>query len=270
MTRDERTQTFPLWPTGAPGARGTAPEDTPRLTPFPLDTPGPHAAVIVCPGGGYAMRAPHEGAPIAQWLNSLGVAAFVLDYRVAPYRHPVPHGDAQRAIRTVRARADEWSIDPARIGILGFSAGGHLCVSAATIFDEGDPLAADPVERASSRPDAFIACYPVITFGEHRHDGSMRNLLGPEPDPELRERLTLENRVTPDTPPGFLWHTADDAAVPVENALLLVGAMRRCGVPFALHVFAHGPHGLGLAPQHPDVAQWTNLCAGWLKGIGFR
>jgi len=198
------------------------------------------------------------------------VAAVVLDYRVSPYRHPIPLGDAQRAIRLVRSRAADWKIDPKRVGILGFSAGGHLAGSAATIFDAGKPDAADPIDRESCRPDAAVLCYAVLTFGEFRHNGSMVNLLGSDnPDAKLRESLSLETRVTRETPPTFLWHTSDDGAVPVENSLLFAAALHKNKVPFELHVFPHGQHGLGLATGVPEVGQWPSLCAAWLKGIGF-
>ena len=258
-----------LWPGGAPGAKGDTMEDKPRITPYLPAGDGPFACIIVCPGGGYGGRAKHEGEPICKWLNSIGVAGFVLDYRVKPYRHPIPLGDAQRAIRMVRARAAEWKIDPKRVGILGFSAGGHLAASATTIFDAGKPDAADPIDRQSCRPDAAILCYPVITFGEKRHHGSMVNLIGEKPDEKLRTMLSLENSVTPRTPPTFLWHTSDDNAVPVENSLLFAEALAKNKVPFALHVFPHGPHGVGLAANMPTVSAWTKLCADWLKEIGF-
>ena len=183
-----REQTLPLWPDGAPGAKEDGPEDTPRITLFLPDGDTPRACVAVFPGGGYGGRAPHEGVPIARWVNTLGLAAAVVDYRVSPYRHPNPLGDAQRAIRTLRANAAEWRIDPDRIGILGFSAGGHLVTSAATIFDAGNPKADDPIERCGCRPNAFIACYPVITFDRDRHHGSMVNLLG-DADVDFTGRL---------------------------------------------------------------------------------
>ena len=270
----EKRATVRLWPNGAPGAKGDGPEDTPRLTPYLAGGEAVRGCIVVCPGGGYAGRAGHEGEPIARWLNTVGVSACVLDYRVRPYRHPIPLGDAQRAIRTVRHRAKAWRIDPTRVGILGFSAGGHLAGSASTLFDAGDSRAADPVDRQSCRPDAAILCYPVLTFGEFRHDGSMRNLLGPEPDPALRERLSLETSVTAKNPPTFLWHTSDDPVVPVENSLLFAAALRKHKVPFELHVFPHGPHGMGLATSKrgqkaPEVRQWTDLCAVWLRGLGF-
>jgi acetyl esterase/lipase len=258
-----------LWPAGAPGAMGSSPQDRPMLTGFlPAGGGGPTAAVVVCPGGAYVSRSAHEGQPVARWLAGAGVAAFVLDYRTAPYRHPIPLGDAQRAIRMVRHNAAAWRVDSARVGILGFSAGGHLAASAATFFDGGNETAADPVDRQPCRPDALIVCYPVITFGEFRHDGSMRNLLGPQADEALRQRLSLENSVTPQNPPAFIWHTADDAGVPVENALVLASALRRAGVSFAMHIFRHGRHGLGLADDRP-VGIWTRLCEQWLAEIGF-
>jgi acetyl esterase/lipase len=258
-----------LWPDGAPGARGDSPEDSPRLTLYLVSGDGPNACIVVCPGGGYGGRAAHEGEPVARWLNTLGLSAAVLDYRMAPYRHPIPLGDAQRALRLVRAKAADWRLDPRRVGILGFSAGGHLAASASTIFDAGDPDASDPVQRFRSRPDAAVLCYPVITFGEFRNNGSMVNLLGENADPDLRESLSLETRVTPQTPPTFLWHTRDDPAVPVENSLLYASALRRCNVPFALHVFPHGPHGTGLAADVPEVRQWPALCAAWLTALRF-
>ena len=261
-----------LWPEGAPRAAGDGPEDRPRLTPYRPGGAGeePVAAVVVCPGGGYAHRAPHECEPVARWLCSLGVAALVLDYRVAPYRHPVPLGDAQRAVRVARHRAGEWGLDAGRVGILGFSAGGHLAASAGTIFDSGDPAAGDPVERLSCRPDALMLAYPVITFGEHRHAGSMDNLLGPDADAALRREMSLENRVTPGMPPTFLWHAADDAAVPVHNSLLFAAALRRAGVPFEMHVFPQAGHGPGLNVQDTSARAWPRLCADWLARIGFR
>jgi acetyl esterase/lipase len=257
---------IPLWPDDHPAARG---EDAPRLTPFPLPGPAPSAAIVVCPGGGYQRRADHEGEPVARWLNGLGLAAFVLDYRVAPHRHPAPLEDAQRAIRTVRDRADEWRVDPGRVGILGFSAGGHLAATAATRWDEGDPTAADRLGRRSSRPDLAILCYPVITFGPHRHEGSMINLLGADPPEPARAALSCERQVGAATPPTFLWHTAEDASVPVQNSLLFAAALAEHAVPLELHVFPRGRHGLGLASEDPVVGAWTGLCAAWLRGRGF-
>ncbi len=245
-----------------PGER--AADGAPYLTAY-LPDGAIRGTMIVCPGGGYGRRAPHEGAPVAAWLNALGIAAFVLDYRVAPHQHPLPLTDTQRAIRHVRSNFANGG----PVGILGFSAGGHLAATAGTYHDAGDPAAADPVERVSCRPDAIVLCYPVITFGEHLHAGSRTNLLGDDPSVELRDALSLETRVNTETPPAFLWHTADDASVPVENSLLFAGALSRAGVPFALHVFPHGRHGLGLAEDDPVVGAWTGLCARWLAMQGF-
>jgi acetyl esterase/lipase len=261
-----------LWPEGAPGAVGDEAADRPKITVYraPAQT-STGAAVVVCPGGGYrVVAADHEGRQVAEWLNSLGVSAFVLQYRLGTrYRHPAPLQDAQRAIRTVRARGTEWGIASDRIGILGFSAGGHLASSAATHFDDGDPGAEDPVEQVSSRPDFAVLCYPVISFTTvATHSGSRRNLLGEEPDPALVWKLSTELQVTPRTPPTFLFHTDDDPGVPVENSLLFFQAMKRAGVPGEMHVFAHGRHGVGLAPEDPVLSTWPGLCAKWMKGLG--
>lgn len=258
-----------LWPNGTPNALGEEQEDKPTLVPYLVEGSEPTAAVIVCPGGGYARRANHEGEPVAQWLNSLGISAFVVHYRVAPYRHPNPLMDAQRAIRTVRSRANEWNIDPNRVGILGFSAGGHVAGSAGTHYDAGRPDAEDPIERESSRPDLLVLCYAVISFGPYAHKGSLTNLLGESPDPSLVELMSHELQVTEDTPPTFLWHTADDASVPVENSLLFASALSRNRVPFELHVFESGRHGLGLAAEQHGVRAWTDVCASWLQQRGF-
>ncbi len=258
-----------LWPQGAPGAMGADRRDRPWLEVVLPESSKPTAAVIVCPGGGYTQRADHEGLPVARWLARRGAAGLVLHYRVAPYRHPVPLADARRALRLARARSEQWNLDPRRIGILGFSAGGHLAVSAATVDEDGfDPV--DDIDRLSPACNLFVACYPVITFGPDRHDGSMRALLGEEPDATLTEQLSLENRVSKRTPPGFIWHTADDKAVPVANALLLAGAMARASRPFALHVFPRGAHGLGLARDaEGSVSAWPDLLEEWLAGEGF-
>lgn len=258
-----------LWPNGTPNALGEAAEDQPTLVPYLVEGSEPTAAVIVCPGGGYARRAEHEGGPVALWLNSLGISAFVVHYRVAPYRHPNPLMDAQRAIRTVRSRAQEWNVDPARVGILGFSAGGHLASTAGVHYDAGRPNAEDPVERESCRPDLLVLCYPVISFGPSAHRGSQSNLLGEEADAELIDLMSTELQVTEATPPTFLWHTADDASVPVENSLLFASALSRNKVPFELHVFESGRHGLGLAGEQPGVKAWTDVCATWLHKQGF-
>lgn len=265
----------PLWPGGAPGALGTEPKDIPTLTPY---LPGPGkatgAAIVICPGGGYGGLAGHEGDHYAKWLNELGIAGFVLKYRLAPggYHHPAMLQDAARAVRLVRAKAADWKIDPKRVGIMGSSAGGHLASTLLTHFDAGKPEAEDLVERQSSRPDLGILCYAVITMGEFTHQGSKQNLLGHAPAPELVRDLSNELQVTSATPPCFVWHTFEDGAVPVENSLQFAAALRKAGVPFDLHIYQKGGHGMGLgsgdwnpAKRHP----WTRDCAYWLKVRGF-
>ena len=240
-----------------------------RLDEYVVRGPTPRGTVVVFPGGGYEGLAEHEAGPVAQWLNGFGLSAFVLYYRVAPHRHPAPLADAKRAVRFVRHNAERWNIRPDQIGVLGFSAGGHLAATLGTHFDAGAAAAEDPVERESSRPDALILCYPLITLGKFGHHGGMGNLIGENPPQDLRENLCNELQVTPRTPPAFLWHTADDDAVPVENSLLFAGALRRHGVPFELHVFPSGRHGLALAQEVPQVCQWTGLCRAWLESLGF-
>jgi acetyl esterase/lipase len=258
-----------LWPNGAPNAAGTGSEDCPAVTWYPVESAAPSAAMVVCPGGGYARRAAHEAEPVAQWLNGIGIAAAVLRYRVAPYMHPNPLLDAQRAIRFVRHHAKQWNVDPTRVGILGFSAGGHLACTAGTHFDAGHAEAEDPIDRQSCRPDVMVLCYPVVTFGQFAHEGSKLNLLGANPPSDLVEALSGEKQVTPLTPPAFIWHTADDKTVPVENSLQLAAAMSRQRVPFELHVFESGNHGLGLAGDHQEAKAWPDLCAAWLRKQGF-
>lgn len=257
-----------LWPQGAPGAAGTEDADKPSLTVYlPQPDKASGAAVVICPGGGYGhLAVDKEGAAIAEWLNSLGVAGFVLRYRIAPrYHHPAPLQDAQRALRTVRSRAAEWHVDPNRIGIMGFSAGGHLASTAGTHFDKGNPSAEDPIDRVGCRPDFLILCYPVITFTElSRHRGSMRNLLGESPDPKLVENLSNERQVTRETPPTFLFHTNSDTGVPAENSVLFYLALRKAGVPAEMHIYEQGPHGVGLAAADPVLSSWPRRCADWM------
>ena len=262
-----------LWPAGAPGAKGAEEVDRPRLTVYrPPAGRANGAAVVVCPGGGYRVLASdHEGRQVAEWLNSIGVAAFVLQYRLGPrYQHPAPLQDAQRALRTVRARAAEWGVDRARVGILGFSAGGHLASTAATRFDGGRPGDPDPVEREGSRPDFAVLAYPVVSLSHSAvHRGSRDHLLGEDPEPGLLEELSTDRQVTARTPPTFLFHTHDDPGVPVTHSLLFYEALRSAGVPAELHVFARGRHGVGLAPKDPALAAWPRLCAAWMETMGF-
>jgi len=250
---------------------GTALEDVPTLTPYPAPAGAASgAAMVICPGGGYGGLAGHEGADYALFLNRLGVACFVLKYRLGSqgYRHPVMLQDAARAVRMVRHHASEHGVDPGRIGIMGSSAGGHLASTLLTHFDGGNPVAADPVERESSRPDLGILCYPVISMGPIGHAGSRRNLLGTNPPPALVELLSNELQVTSNTPPAFIWHTADDPVVPVENALEFGAALRRHRVPFDLHVYESGPHGIGIGAKPPDFSgahPWTQDLIHWLR-----
>jgi acetyl esterase/lipase len=253
-----------LWPEKPPHWDPTIDQPEPSLTVHPgngLDTP----AVLVCPGGAYRMKANHEGEPVARWLNSLGITAFVLDYRVAPYRHPVPFLDGRRALRMVRARAKEWGLRTNRIGVLGFSAGGHLAATLSTRADAGETHARDPIEQESSRPDFAVLCYPVISLALDKRAGSVVNLLGDNSDIVHRNALSAERNVTSRTPPTFLWHTADDGNVPAEHSLLYAKALAAAGVEWELHVFPEGGHGLGLAEDDPVVCAWTGLCAAWLR-----
>src|SRR6266404_3181156 len=260
-----------LWPGGAPGAVGTEAADIPTLTPhLPPKEKATGAAIIVCPGGGYTHLADHEGGPVAEWLNSLGVAAFVLKYRLGPrYQHPAPLLDAARAIRLVRARATEWTLDPERIGILGFSAGGHLASTVGTHFDSGKPGAADVIERVSSKPNLMILIYPVITMRDKTHAGSKKNLLGDHPSAALVTLLSNDEQVTKETPPTFLVHTTTDPVVPVENSISFATALRKAGVPFELHLYERGPHGFGLGKKDPILSTWPDRCVDWLRVHGF-
>ncbi len=260
-----------LWPEGAPGALGAEDIDKPTLTPYLVPAArGTGTAAIVCPGGGYAhLSMDKEGSEIAHWLNSIGVSAFVLKYRLGPkYHHPVELGDAQRAIRTVRSKAAEYRVLPDRIGIMGFSAGGHLASSAGTHFDAGNPNAADAIDRAGSRPDFLVLCYPVISFGQFAHRGSMQMLLGDNPDPKLVELMSNELQVTAQTPPTFLFHTTEDRTVPVENSVLFYLALRKAGVPAELHIYERGPHGVGLAQTDEALSSWPARLADWLRVRG--
>jgi len=265
---------IPLWPGGAPGALGNNDSDIPTLTAF-LPTPdkATGAAMVICPGGGYGGLADHEGAGYAEWLAENGVAGIVLKYRLGSkgYRHPAMLNDAARAVRLTRAKAEDWKIDVKRVGIMGSSAGGHLASTLITHFDAGDASASDPVERFSSRPDLGILCYAVITMGEFTHAGSKKNLLGPEPDPALVELLSNEKQVTKDTPPTFLWHTWEDKGVKIENSTQFAAALRANGVPFELHIFQKGGHGMGLGGGRNGGARhpWAGVCLYWLHQQNF-
>ena len=261
-----------LWPDQAPGALGEGPQHSPTLTFYrPPAGKANGCSILVLPGGGYARLAPHEGENYARWLADHGVTAAVLQYRLgsAGYRHPAMLNDAARGLRSLRWMARRDGLNPAHVGIIGSSAGGHLASTLLTHFDSGNPAAPDPIERESSRPDFGILCYPVITLGEFTHQGSLQNLLGPEPDPALVAALSNETQVSAQTPPCFIWHTAQDAGVPVENSLHFAAALRRAGVPFELHVFEHGGHGLGLPAAGKKAPPWDEPCLRWLRLHGF-
>ena len=265
----QEPQTIPLWQGKAPGALGDAPEDIPTLTIYmPANTTGPMTAVIVAPGGGYrTLSMNKEGRIPANYLNALGIAAFVLKYRLGPkYQHPIALGDMQRAIRTVRSRAAEWHIAPDRIGVMGFSAGGHLASHASTQFDSGNGSATDDVDRASSRPDFAILGYPVISLSEPwTHQGSRTMLLGDKPDNALLRRVSTDTQVTAQTPPTFLFHTNADTAVPVENSIFYFLALRKAGVPAEMHIFKDGAHGAGMPMNDTALSEWPKVLANWLR-----
>ncbi|HBJ37087.1 MAG TPA: alpha/beta hydrolase [Planctomycetaceae bacterium] len=266
-----------LWQTDAPLSAGQEEGDQPRLHLYRVDSEQPTPAIVILPGGGYGnLASDHEGSQIAKFFNDQGVTAAVCFYRHRGkgnagkgYGHPVPMLDAQRAVRFVRTNAKEWNIDPGKVGIIGFSAGGHLASTVSTHFDAGDAAAKDPIDRVSSRPDFAILGYPVISLGEpHTHKGSQRNLLGENPDPELLRSLSNEKAVTAETPPTFLFHTAEDKGVPAENSLVYISALVRAGVPAELHLFETGRHGIGLGADQPGAKKWPDLCVTWLRNRG--
>jgi acetyl esterase/lipase len=265
-------QTFPLWKNGAPGAQGKSSEDIPTLTLYMPSHPSKSdTGVIVAPGGSYTVLAMnHEGRQVANWLNSLGMTAFVLKYRLGPkYHHPIELGDAQRAIRLVRSRAKDFGIRSDRIGIMGFSAGGHLAATLGTHYDHGEPAASDPIDRVSCRPDFLVLAYPVISFvASYSHSASARNLLGDNPDMKVRQELSNELHVTSDTPPTFLFSTTTDKVVPVENSVSFYLALHTAGVPAELHIFQKGPHGVGLDSADPVLGIWPTLLANWMRQRG--
>ena len=267
-------QAILLWPKGAPNAQGDTDIDKPTLTPYVAagENKVP-TAVIVCPGGGYGHLAmTYEGYDVAEWLNKLGISAFVLKYRLGPkYKYPNELLDAQRAIRWVRAHSAEFGYKEDHIGIWGFSAGGHLASTAGTHFDNGMKDPSDDIDKQSCRPDFMILAYPVITLKTvTTHQGSLRNLLGEHPDPKLVELLSNEDQVTAKTPPTFLFHTTEDPVVPVENSISFYLALRKAGIPAEMHIYLKGHHGVGLAAKDPILHTWTEHLADWLKVNDFR
>ena len=271
-----------LWPEGVPGAiKDGGPEvlldgrvsnvHQPSLTPYPAPQErASRTAVIVCPGGGYNRLAiDKEGRATAEWLNSIGVSAFVLKYRLKEYGHPAPLRDVLRAVRLLRSDAVRWAIAPDRIGVLGFSAGGHLAASAGTLFDEVDGRTGAALDATSARPDFLVLVYPVIRLtGPNAHTGSGQSLLGANGTPAMLERYSLDSRVTKDTPPSFLVHGGTDISVPPENSVAFYLALRRAGVPAELHLYQEGAHGVGLEPSHGPISDWPKRCAEWLSAKG--
>ncbi|MGA2446334.1 MAG: alpha/beta hydrolase [Opitutaceae bacterium] len=277
------SQVIVLWPEGVPGLRSDATAEKnidgrvgnvhqPTLTYYAA--PAAKAcgtAVIVCPGGGYGwLSMEKEGAEPARWFNSLGVAAFVLKYRLAEYGHPAPLRDVLRAVRLVRSRAAEFGLKADRIGVMGFSAGGHLASCAGTLYDAPEGRTGAPLDAVSARPDFLLLIYPVITMKDpYTHAGSRRKLLGPNPSPELIERYSTDTQVTKNTPPAFLLTTFEDGSVPAENSIGFFEAMHRAGVPAELHVYEKGPHGIGLRPGFGPTSDWPKLGEEWLRLHGW-
>ncbi|MCA9023755.1 MAG: alpha/beta hydrolase [Planctomycetaceae bacterium] len=260
-----------LWPDGAPGAVGEEDADRPSIRIYEADKPN-GCAIVICPGGGYGGLAfDHEGHQIAKWCNTIGVTGIVLKYRLGRrYQHPAPLNDVQRAIRYVRVHADELKVAPNRVGVMGFSAGGHLASTVSTHYDMGNRVAEYPINMASCRPDFTILGYPVVSFTEDfTHAGSRRNLLGDDPDPALVESLSNETQVNAQTPPAFLFHTSEDKAVPVANSLAYYAACIKHGVPAELHAYQNGPHGVGLGIADPVLFTWKERLADWLQTNGF-
>jgi acetyl esterase/lipase len=272
LASEAANKTELLWPDGAPGAMGTADGDKPTITIYlPPKETATGTAVVICPGGGYGhLSMDREGAQIAEWLNSIGVAGFVLKYRHrrsgAGYGHPAPLQDAQRAMRMVRSRAKEFGIDPGRIGIMGFSAGGHLASSLGTHFQNDYYEAEEDLDKLSCRPDFMVLLYPVITMDDsYTHQGSKQNLLGDNPDPKLVENLSNETQVTPQTPPTFLVHSDEDTAVPSENSVNFYLALRKAGVSAEMHIYQKGSHGTAIEKRFGVISTWPDRCADWMK-----
>jgi acetyl esterase/lipase len=261
-----------LWPKGAPGALGVADEDKPSLTAYLPAANPTKTAVVIAPGGGYQhLSMVREGSDVAAWLNARGVAAFLLKYRLGTkYHNPIELGDAQRAIRMVRAHAAEYGVATDRVGMWGFSAGGHLTATAGTHFDAGNAAAVDAIERESSRPDFLILAYPVITMeAPYVHTGSRMYLLGDAPAQADVDAMSAELHVTAQTPPTFLFSTTDDRTVPIMNSVMFYEALVKAGVPVEMHVFQHGGHGSGLAPANPQLSPWTEMLIKWMRERGY-
>ncbi|MCP3968110.1 MAG: alpha/beta hydrolase [Lentisphaerae bacterium] len=259
-------ETIKLWPKGA---IETADGFEPELDIYTLETDKAIGAIVICPGGAYTHRAPHEGRDIALRFNEYGYHAFVVQYRVAPNRFPAPQQDVFRAVKLVRANAEEWKVRPEQIAVCGFSAGGHLAACSGTLFNEISPVCNDDIDKFEQRPDALILSYPVISGSEYGHKGSFENLFGKDLSADKLEKYSLEKRITAETPPTFLWHTVEDAAVPMENSMLFASGLRKHGISVEMHIFPEGRHGLGMLEEVPALKVWPELCRTWLKDIGF-
>lgn len=275
--------TLPLWPEGMPGAKAGVPPETidaggwithisaPRLEFIPpaIDRPN-GTAVVICPGGGYAgLSHEREGVQYARWLSTLGVTSFILTNRVGDFGHPAPLQDVLRAIRIVRSRAAEFKINPARIGVMGSSAGGHLAATAGTLYDDPAGKTGAPLDSVGARPDFLILMYPVITLDDpFAHVGSRENLIGKNPSPELLKLMSPEKQVTAQTPPTLLIHTQEDGTVPVENSLLFFRALTHAKVPAEMYVFEHGSHGMGMRDGLGTASEWPKRAEEWLRGRG--
>jgi len=276
-------QVIELWPEGVPLRIANAPAEhiednriynvnVPTLARFsPPRGKANGTAAIICPGGGYQRLAvDKEGSEMQRWLNGVGVTAFILKYRVAPYQHPAPLLDVLRAVRLVRSRAAEWGVDPRRIGVFGSSAGGHLAVSAATLYAAPEGKTGAALDKVSGRPDFIVVTYPVVSMRPPMaHGGSRKNLLGDHPSEDLVNHLSVDKQVTRDTPPAFIVHTQEDQSVPVENSLLLYQALRAAAVPVEMHLYVHGPHGFGLKPGLGPTSDWPRRCEEWMRSQGW-
>lgn len=268
---------IPLWPKDVtPYAKGDSDIDQPFVDVYlPDEKIRNGAAVIVCPGGGYGgLALDHEGHQIGQFYNSFGVTAFVLHYRLGThqYHFPTQLADVQRAIRYARSQASQYHLDPKRIGVMGFSAGGHLASMAATKFDEKAYPASDAIDQFSARPDFAVLCYPVISMNsEFTHKGSRNNLLGAEKaqDPKAVDHVSSDLNITDQTPPTFLFHTNEDTAVPPENSIRFYLGLRQHQIPAELHLYQKGPHGVGLQKSDPILGTWGGHLQDWLRTNGF-
>lgn len=273
---------IPLWPEGVPGLRADAAPDkdtpthsqaihTPSMTLYPAPKKNnTGTAVVVCPGGGYSrLSMDNEGRKVAAWLNSIGVSAFVLKYRLKEYGQPAPLRDVLRALRIARAQAADFNIKPDRIGVLGFSAGGHLASCATTLYDHADGRTGAKLDAVSARPDFSVLVYPVISMREIAHKGSRENLLGKNPPSKLVTQYSTDEQITKDTPPVFLVGGTDDRTVPVENSVRFYLALRKAGVPAEMHLYQKAAHGFGMKPNMGPPSSWPQRCEDWMRLNGW-